>query len=106
MTERIEQLVNQRATIANLTRDSLTVRALEVEALATSKDKFSAGVSALRLAADYEDYSADCTPNVPGFSRAHNRSKRNVRRFYALRDKLILQGRAERRNDGSYCCPE
>lgn len=56
---------------------------------------YKTAILALRLAADYEDYSADCTPNEPGFSRAHNRSKRNVRRFYALRDKLILQGRGE-----------
>ena len=35
-------------------RDSLTVRALEIEGLATEDGKFSAGVSELRLAADLQ----------------------------------------------------
>ena len=51
---RIEQLQHQRETIAALNRDSLTVRALEIEGLATEDKKFIAGVSALRLAADLQ----------------------------------------------------
>ncbi len=52
--ERIRVLETQRETIAAVNRDSLTVRAVEIEGLATEDGKFSAGVSELRLAADLQ----------------------------------------------------
>ena len=54
VTNRIEVLENQRNLIAELNRDSLTVRALEIEGLATENGKYSAGVSALRLVGDLQ----------------------------------------------------
>ena len=54
VTDRIEVLENQRNVIAELNRDSLTVRALEIEGLATEDGKYSAGVSALRLVGDLQ----------------------------------------------------
>ena len=54
VTDRIEVLENQRSVIAELNRDSLTMRALEIEGLATEDGKYSAGVSALRLVGDLQ----------------------------------------------------
>ena len=53
---RIEELAKQRQTIANLSRDSLTVAALETAESARDDKSYSAAISGLRLVGDLQGF--------------------------------------------------
>ena len=54
VSARIEQLQEQQAIIQSLTRDSLTADSIEIQREARADGKYSAAVSATRLAADLQ----------------------------------------------------
>ena len=54
VTNRIQVLENQRDVIRELSRDSLTVEALDVAGAAKENGKYSAAVSGLRLVGDLQ----------------------------------------------------
>lgn len=52
---RIDELARQRETISSLSRDSLTVEAIDVADAAKEAGSYSASVSGLRLVADLQN---------------------------------------------------